>query len=609
MTQDEELEMLRRLTALEAEPSRLEKFVETVKTGAKGVGQSLAAGFGKGAAAYPLAMSKAPGVMGLGFNLLGAGRVAKETGEFYNELGKDSSLPEVAKPFVEGAGGAFSIPSAAGMGHPLTAAAAGGVGNTAANVTKEFTRDLGEVPSSLMAAIAGILGGGVTGFTLGPKQTVGKVDLRKALQGADFDKAGVNVDVISRTGSKTGTLAEAFPPNSSVMDLARKARGAETSGLNPLIARTESRTDELTEIGNKIPGLMGPGKVEPGEAAKAGASAAENRLRQMQAAKVADYEALIAQAKPVLPQDVTEFRKFMLQQARNSNQKEVRQAYLDIANAVRGTKGVLTNPRELVDSVKLAKDQAIGKNEGTASVALKKVYEKPYGDFVDFLKDRIPEFKQAEKLYPNASAYIDEMKGSPLGQMAGANFDPAKVVPTSRLSVLEGFDQPENLKRFLDDLQAGDPKNPRLLSDLAKALVQKKTRSGPGNPAEKVAATEGSTQAKMFDELLTQTGTNNPQVQDQLKLARLLQDFQGPGGINSNVPKMSGSQALIRPFRTIDMMLTGQREKGVQQEIATLLADPKNLKKLQEIAMFDPEVRKLLTLQGAATPGLLQSTQ
>jgi hypothetical protein len=80
-----------------------------------------------------------------------------------------------------------------------------------------------------------------------------------------------------------------------------------------------------------------------------------------------------------------------------------------------------------------------------------------------------------------------------------------------------------------------------------------------------------------------------------LQAADRLQAFSGAAGRNEP-PKMSLLQGLIRPFRTADMAFTGKGMRTYNQEIAELLADPKNLPELQKIAMFSPEVRKLLTV-------------
>ena len=61
---------------------------------------------------------------------------------------------------------------------------------------------------------------------------------------------------------------------------------------------------------------------------------------------------------------------------------------------------------------------------------------------------------------------------------------------------------------------------------------------------------------------------------------------------------MGSLQLLLRPFRTADMMLTRQGLRGIEKEIADLLgAKPsaESLKRLQEIAMFDPRVRTMLS--------------
>jgi hypothetical protein len=72
-------------------------------------------------------------------------------------------------------------------------------------------------------------------------------------------------------------------------------------------------------------------------------------------------------------------------------------------------------------------------------------------------------------------------------------------------------------------------------------------------------------------------------------------------------PRMGMGQMLLRPFRTLDMMITAHNEAGVQREIAHLLQDPNNLPELRKIAMFDPTVRKQLSLMSGLAGGLATS--
>jgi hypothetical protein len=143
--------------------------------------------------------------------------------------------------------------------------------------------------------------------------------------------------------------------------------------------------------------------------------------------------------------------------------------------------------------------------------------------------------------------------------------------------------------------------------DIASALAQQKLKGAPTNPGYTLRQNAGSDIEENFSALLRQGGKDPSQVLKPLEVSDKLQAFKNSAG-SYVLPRMTMGQAIIRPFRTADMMLTQRRESGVQEEIATLLArnDPKIIRQLQEIAMFDPNVRRALSAAGMFGPQLSQ---
>jgi len=140
--------------------------------------------------------------------------------------------------------------------------------------------------------------------------------------------------------------------------------------------------------------------------------------------------------------------------------------------------------------------------------------------------------------------------------------------------------------------------------DIARALAQTRLKAGSTNPGATMRGLEGSPKEREFAALLS--GRNADEVLKPLAVSDKLQDLAGTNGVQG-LPNMRTGQFFIRPFRTLDMMLTGRSEKATQAEIAKLLRDatPESLAKLKELAMFDPTVRRQLML----VQGMLGATR
>jgi hypothetical protein len=141
------------------------------------------------------------------------------------------------------------------------------------------------------------------------------------------------------------------------------------------------------------------------------------------------------------------------------------------------------------------------------------------------------------------------------------------------------------------DLQRGGANT----NQIARALVDQKLVEGPVKYAETLGGSAGSPKERQLFEMLNAGGANTQRIHDLMQTGRELTLQIGLG--KQNFPKMRLGQLLLRPFRTLDMMMTGATEKQVQQEIAALLAHPtrEGLARLREISMFDPSVRKQLS--------------
>lgn len=632
MTPAEELKAIEELIAVEEAIAAKEKtpLLSKVKEvggkvldAVKGIGPSATAGFGKAAAMYPLAMSKAPGIMGMGFNLLGAADLAKSTSDYYTKLGKESPLPEPAKPFVEGAFGGMAFPGGTAFSAPKTMLAAGGLGATAADITKKSTADLGETPSDILAAIAGILTGGATGLIAGPSQSRAASGVREALEGTSektwADAAGM-VDDFSKTGVKTATLAEAFPENSGVMDLARQARAANTGGANTLKLATEGREADLVGLSKRIAGAISGRDVEPGVVANQASEAGKAIIDSARRVRSAQYATDLATGPKVSTKVLDRFRTHMLAEAdRLKAMPEKADAYREVADAFGNpTIGWLQSPEDVKEALKLIKEPPVKPGAPARTTAQLAVFKEAYDEADTLIKDLHgpaghPKtgYALAEENFIDASRnVVNPLKSGPIGRLAPPKEGPDVVTPIGRLTgILNEFQTPGAQDDFLQALgnQAGQAGPTPLVNDIAKVITQKKLMSGPTNPARAVAGNPGSTADDQFAALMKSAGADTEGQARNLRVARALQDFQGPAGIGGP-PQMHGWQALIRPFRTLDMTLTFKGEQKIAREIGEILTQPtpEGLQRLREISQFNPDVRKWVSANAALIPGLTQ---
>jgi hypothetical protein len=118
---------------------------------------------------------------------------------------------------------------------------------------------------------------------------------------------------------------------------------------------------------------------------------------------------------------------------------------------------------------------------------------------------------------------------------------------------------------------------------------------GPSAPGPAVRGSAGSATEAQLAEILALSGKDPKQTLLPLDVADRLTTLNNPAGTNV-MPEMRWWQMALRPFRTMDMLITGQGEKGMHQALAEILADPKRLEELRKAAKFDPNARRMLML-------------
>jgi hypothetical protein len=196
---------------------------------------------------------------------------------------------------------------------------------------------------------------------------------------------------------------------------------------------------------------------------------------------------------------------------------------------------------------------------------------------------------------------ITPFRQGPIGTLLDANPITARQTNPGKLNTFIATapaDVGANAGLLNDAAVTGGPTvNPL---DIAAAMAQRGLGDGVTNPG---AAMRGIFPEGTLDQLITAGGGDPAHVTAPLHAADNLQTFL-PGAGNVEIPGMSPVQGLIRPARTMDMIFTGASQNARNQQIAALLArnDPQAISDLQQIGMFDPNVRKALMLKNMIIP-------
>lgn len=513
---------------------------------------------------------------------------------------EESTFEKLSRKGLEGVGGAFSSPVPGAM---VANALAGGVGGITGELGRSFGERAGPVGETAGQIVGGTLGAGLAGFAAGPKQSVAQADIRRELAGLPdnvWNQAGENVELFRRAGSRTATLADAFPGKQRITALAGKA--ANMKGGEMLAQRLAERPEDLQQLSEAFLRRLGP-EVDANQVANSAGGAATNILLQSKRQATNAVTNQLAGVN-VPPGDVFGIYSDLRNVAATAERGTIREAYDEVASRLLNQQGQpITNLQELSYAIKDLKDgmkNPLAPVKG-GSAAMDQALQAVEAAF----RRRFPEYRRAMEGFAQDQAARTEVKQGPIGTLADKNPLTAGQTPVARLEGLMTGNSPQTIRSTVSALgspalTAGNPANPQAI---ATALLQQKLRKGSTNPGEAVRGTAGSLEDRKLAALLDQAGMNVDEVTVPLRAADQLQNL-GPAGSVGGFPEMRSGQAVIRPFRTLDMMMTGKTERDTQREIARLLADPTpaGLARLREIAMFDPDLRRQLTLISAMRP-------
>ena len=601
----EELENMRRLAALEEKMGGGASFGDRAS-------ESLFAGAQKAGAG----IMNLPVLAGRGINwLMDKAGVPQKPGslleqfnapnyfdEVMQDAEKNSKATGIQNPYgraaVEGLGGGPLMVGSAGrpIAGMITSAIPPVAGEGAAQTLGEGARPWATLGTGL-----------ATGFFAGPKQSVAQADIRRELAGlpeSDFAAANRNLQNFKDSGSTTWTVAEAFPGKGRILGLAGKANN--TRGGEALAQRLRGREEDLQGLGETASARIGP-PVDPNTVAnQAGGAATANILQQKQMLS-ARLDQLFRGQMVSAPQVFSLYSQ--LQTAANMAERPaVAQAYREVAARLLNQQGQpITNLQELSYAIKDLKTAA--KNPMQPPVGGAAAMNNAIRDAEQGIGAISPIYRQGMAEFAQGQQALLGVKQGPLGSLADKNPLSAGQTPVSRMEGLLRGNSPQTVTRTAQELgspilTSGQPVAPR---DIAQALVQNKLHKGSMNPGKDLRGMPGSGAEANLTALLDAGGVNTPRVMAPLRAADELQKLS-PAGIAGGLPIPNSGQLAIRPFRTLDMMLTGKSERDTQREIARLLGgnpDPGIIQELQRISMFNPAVRRQLSawgaLQGAIT--------
>jgi hypothetical protein len=521
---------------------------------------------------------------------------------------------------MEGAGGGLISGGAGGLRNLGISALSGAGGGVASAATSEALKEQNPILRKVASLLAGAGAGAGIGFGLGPKQTSGQAALREASQGADFPQAGRNIQTMQQGGMQTGTLAEAFPDQNQLLALALEARN--NTGGELLKTRTAGRVQDLQNAGEEFLNRVGP-PVNPNAVANEVADAANANLGNLRELRTSAVTNRLAN-KAVPPQAVSQIYAGLLRTARRTQSPEVADAYRQVAQQLVRPNGTdfVTDLQQLSFQLKRLKENPPTLTASTGRSINANDLKTAIQDAEQHLGRISKDFREAMEDYGSFSRQVvTPAQEGTMGKLADRNPNVVSPTPASRL---------ENIVRDQgpSPTQTGGPRNPiqgtmfdlgdsSILGnsavdkkEVARALLQRRLEGGSTNPGETVRGLPGSRLDQNLDELLSSAGVNPAQVKQPLQAADLLQNFQGAPGTGGNRPT-SALDATARPLRAIGMRASAATQEQYFKEIADALAHPtpERLRALQEIAMFDPAVRKLLTAQGAMLPFTQQKEQ
>jgi len=498
-------------------------------------------------------------------------------------------------------------------------------GEVAGKVDPQFV-PAGEVVGSVLGGI--IPARGLTG------QRQSESIINRALEGtspADWIRAGRNLEDFQQTGVQTGTLVDALNSRQALTALAIELRNAPGGAL--FNQRVNNRGEDLTNLGELFTFRTNPPNLGPMQqnnplgVANQTSDAANAVLSNARTARTRQYQADLA-GEVVAPQDVINIYSNLMARASNPALTDAtRAAYREAALALIKTDSSrtapitnlllpstsvrnqvastpITNLADLGANIKSLKANPPGENASTGTKIDASIYREALRDLERQLRAVSQAYARANNNYSATSRnVIAPLREGPIGRMRDVNPTSETPTPTSRLDALIGKDNsPNAIAQALAEL-SGFGANPRAI---LQSVAQRKMDLGSTDPGGTIRGLPGSPAEARLNTTIQAGGLDPAQVTQPLRAADNLQNFQNPPIVLQSNDKRSLLGALLTPFRRGEFELTKADRMRNDQEISQFLSpmDQAGLDRLRQIAMFNPELRRMLSAQLGFTSAL-----
>jgi len=472
-------------------------------------------------------------------------------------------------------------------------------GEAAGKVDPQFV-PVGEVVGS-------VLGGGIPARGLtGQRQP--EAIINRALGGtspADWIRAGRNLEDFQQAGVQTGTLVDALNSRQALTALAAELRNSPGGEL--FNQRVNNRGDELQSLtrdftfGTNPPNLGPMRQNNPLGVANQTSDAANAVLTDARQARTRQYQADLA-GQVIRPRDVVAIYSNLVATAANPALTDAtRAAYREAARALIKTDGSRTTPitnlADLGANIKSLKANPPGENASTGTKIDASIYREALNATEAQLRAVSQAYARANNNYSATSRnVIAPLREGPIGRMRDVNPTSETPTPTSRLDALVGQDNSADaIAQALAQL-SGFGANPRAI---LQSVAQRKLDKGSTNPGAVIRGDLNTPAEDRLTAVIRAGGLDPAQVTLPLRAADNLQNFQNAPIILQNNADRSLAGAALTPFRRGEFELTKALRTRQNEEISRLLSpmDQAGLDRLRQIAMFNPELRRMLSAQ------------
>lgn len=472
-----------------------------------------------------------------------------------------------------------------------------------------------EMASKVSAGLGMLVGAGA-GYGLGPKQNAAQDTLRGSLEGttpADWAQAGRNVQDFQQSGARTATLADAL---SNRQRLVGVAKGVDQNPGGELFSsRMAGRDEDLNRLGVEFLNRVNPA-VSVNQVANRTSDSANSVLENARNLRSEAYRNALDGVN-VSTRDITGVHQNLLRMARNpQNTDEVRQAYQEVANRMlrNGGRSYITNLQDLGLNLKALKRNPPAIDAASGAKVDAETLRRAIVDAEAYIGQVSPRYQLANEEFSDFSQrFVRPLREGPVGKMADKNPNLPDPTPAGRLDQLMGKDNgPADIATALFNLR--DPsqtRGPVPSAEIARAVYQRKLDMGSTDPGKTVRGDATSPANERLERVIQASGGDPATVTQPLRAADAMQALRGPVGANQAEAPRSLLGALLTPFRRGEFVLTKGAKERYNRELAELLTNntPEGLARLREIAMFDPQVRRMLTARSAIAPVMANSEE